>query len=208
MFVDRAEAVGNIEMGLTAVLNGFHSLIDADATPGRNWYDEPSVATVLTLRNARHHNKAHKVRTLYKYHSQEAKHIDRMEMYVLLNFKSPDPTATTFEVYQSWLDLKALLAMDPKESRITTRTNEAISKYLSVDKFAGYAAYYGQTEARVFFNTIPLIVNAGMSIVPAIGTRIRPLSTESEFFLSHFGDPEFADTQRPEVNCGPFVLPK
>ena len=79
---------------------------------------------------------------------------------------------------------------------------------MAVEKFADYAAYYKQMEAKVFFNSVPLFVNAGMSITPAIADKVQPLSTESEFFLSHFGDPEVADTQHPTVNCGPFVLPK
>ncbi len=98
-----------------------------------------------------------------------------MEMYVLLDFKSPDPTATTFEVYQSWFDLKTLLAMDPKQSRIAAKTSRAISDYLGVKNFAQYAAHYEQREDKVFFNSVPLLVNAGMSITPAIADRIQPL---------------------------------
>src|SRR5437868_3001109 len=82
LFVDRAEAVGNIEIALSSVLNAFHSLYDAI---GRqlgeqpiNWYNTGALAILLAIRNARHYNKANKIRTLYTYHVQESKRSNRM----------------------------------------------------------------------------------------------------------------------------------
>jgi len=62
LFVDRAEAVGNIETGLTGVLNSFHSLYDAigkqlEKSP-IDWYKSAPLAIILAIRNARHHNAA------------------------------------------------------------------------------------------------------------------------------------------------------
>jgi hypothetical protein len=211
LLIDRAEAVGNIETGLTSALNAFHSLYDAlrEHPKGKavSWYDNGALATVLAIRNARHHNKANKIRTLYTYHVQEARRLTEMEMYVLVDFPSPDPTASTFDVYLSWFDFRILLSMPEKESRIVAKTRSTIERYLGCAKFAQYASYYDQSESRVFFNVIPLLVNAGMTIVPAITGFLETLSMEGKTFVAVFGTPEFALTDRPNVNCGPFVLP-
>jgi hypothetical protein len=64
--VDRAEAVGNVEVALTSVLNSFHSLSDAtkkEKSLDINWYGTPELAFVLAIRNARHHNLSNKIRT-------------------------------------------------------------------------------------------------------------------------------------------------
>jgi hypothetical protein len=64
--VDRQEAVGNVETSLSSVLNAFHSLYDAIEKElgdhSVDWYSTPELATVLALRNARHHNKANRTR--------------------------------------------------------------------------------------------------------------------------------------------------
>lgn len=89
LVVDRAEAVGNIENAWSSVLNAFHSLYDAmEKDPGYSldWYAKPELALILVLRNARHHNHARKVRTLYAHYVQEAEKIGRLEMYLLLDF--------------------------------------------------------------------------------------------------------------------------
>lgn len=69
LFVDRAEAVGNIETGLTGVLNSFHNLYDAigkqlEKSP-IDWYKSASLALILASRNARHHNATNRIRPLY-----------------------------------------------------------------------------------------------------------------------------------------------
>src|SRR5467141_2659478 len=124
LMVDTAEAVGNIETALSSVLNAFHSLYDAlGKTPSPDglpidWYQSGQLATILALRNARHHNKANKIRTLYNYHAREAERPDRLTMYVLVNFPSPEEGAGTFEVYLSWSDFDQLLSMPQSESRL------------------------------------------------------------------------------------------
>jgi hypothetical protein len=115
LMVDRAEAVGNIENALSSVLNGFHSLYDAMGSELNerpiDWYTNGPLATILALRNARHHNKANKIRTLYNYHARESARPDRMTSYVLIDFPASEEGADTFDVYISWSDLDQLLAM-------------------------------------------------------------------------------------------------
>lgn len=202
--IDRAEAVGNIEAGLSGVLNAFHSLYDATSKhPEVNvdWYASPELATILTLRNARHHNHAKKVRTIYTYYVQEAEKVGRMEMYVLIDFPAAEDGADTFDLYLSWHDLKTLLELPHNVTRI--KSPDSIRNYLGSDSFKSYADNFDQAENRVFFNVVPLICNAAATIVPAIAPYVQPRSTESDTYLFHFKDMPQSDTSSPEVNCGP-----
>ena len=204
--VDRAEAVGNIEIALAAVLNAFHSLYDAMEDNIVDWYSTPELATVLTLRNARHHNHAKKIRTMYSYYTQEAEKIGRMEMYILVDFPATEDGGDIFDVYISWADLKTLLAMPPQVTRIRQPVCQAIRAYLAVTKFQEYALQYELEEERIFLNVVPLFVNAAVKLVPLIEPLVSPRSTESRFFLQHFLDTLPADTTNHEVNCGPIAL--
>src|SRR6266849_3460067 len=134
LLTDRAEAVGNIETALGAVLNAFHSLYDAiEAHLGQHvidWYRTGELATILAIRNARHHNKANKIRTLYTYHARGSWRPDRMRQYVLIDFNSPEEGADTFDVYLSWADFDMLLSMPRSESRISDASCEIIRNYL------------------------------------------------------------------------------
>lgn len=201
--IDRAEAVGNIEAGLSGVLNAFHSLYDATSKHSKinvDWYASPELATILILRNARHHNHAKKIRTLYTYYVQEAEEVGRLEMYVLIDFPAAEDGADTFDLYLSWHDLKALLELPYSITRI--KSPDSIRNYLGSNSFKSYAEKFGQAESRVFFNVVPLICNAAATIVPAIARYVQPRSTESETYLFLFKDMPQSDTSSPEVNCG------
>ena len=203
LLIDRAEAVGNIEAGLSGVLNAFHSLYDATSKHSKinvDWYASPELATILILRNARHHNHAKKIRTLYTYYVQEAEEVGRLEMYVLIDFPAAEDGADTFDLYLSWHDLKALLELPYSITRI--KSPDSIRNYLGSNSFKSYAEKFGQAESRVFFNVVPLICNAAATIVPAIARYVQPRSTESETYLFLFKDMPQSDTSSPEVNCG------
>jgi hypothetical protein len=212
LFIDRAEAVGNIENALSSVLNAFHSFYDAVKKElGKqpiDWYRTGALAIVLAIRNARHHNKASKIRTLYTYHIHESARPDRMQQYILIDFPSPEEGADTFDLYMSWADLQQFLILPCSESKIPLETGNTIRLYLNSDKFGSYASNYKLSESRVFFNIIPLLVNAGATVIPSIKKNIRGISQESKFFLDHFTTLEQADTKNHEVHCGPFVLPE
>jgi hypothetical protein len=211
LFMDRAEAVGNIEAALSSVLNGFHSLYDAIGhqlgTHPIDWYNTGALAIILAIRNARHHNKANKIRTLYTYHVQTSERPDRMTQYVLVDFPSPEEGADCFDIYVSWSDLNQLLSLDKKESRLDPSTCALIRNYIGSAKFSDYASYYGVSSAKVFFNIVPIFVNAGVVLMPIIQNHLHGLSTEAKFFTSHFESVLPADTDHPSVECGPFVLP-
>lgn len=207
--VDRAEAVGNIEQGIAGVFNSFHSLNDAmlksELCPNPNWYETPELATILVLRNARHHNHAKKVRTLYSYYGQEAEKIGRLETYVLVDFPAGEDGGDTFDVYLSWGDLKRLFSMPKGTTRINKILADTVIDYLGANKFADYASNYDLDEERVFFNSVPLIVNAACKIVPLIKGIIDTRSVEAETYLKIFSDMMLANTKKPEINCGPIA---
>jgi hypothetical protein len=211
MRVDRAEAVGNIENALAGVLNAFHSLYDAtQKEPGYNgpeWYSDGPLALLLAIRNARHHNKANKIRTLPTFHAQEAERPVRMERYVFVDFPSTEDDGDTFDVYLSWADLRDFLSLPQRESRLRPTSVKLVKTYLGAGQFAAYASQYDLPESRVFFNIVPLLLNAGLSLMPSIKEFITPTSTEARHFVWHFTEVGHADTQNPEVAAGPFALP-
>jgi len=212
MTVDRAEAVGNIENGLTGALNSFHSLYDAvkKGIPDYelDWYSMGPLALVLAIRNARHHNKANKIRTLFTYYVQEANTIGRMERFVLVDFPGVEEGSDTMDVHLSWQDLKWLLQMPQRESRLRPSTCRLIEEFLRSDRFASYSQYYGLPEARVFFNVVPILVAAGAAMMPSLSKYVEPASIEAETFANHFMTVQPADMEHPEVTSGPIALPE
>jgi hypothetical protein len=212
ILIDRAEAVGNIETAVTSVLNAFHSLYDAiDKQLGQNpinWHKTGELAIILAIRNARHHNKANRIRSLYTYHTQEAKAVNHIELYVLVDFPSLEDGGTTFDVYISWADLSALLSLPKNESRIAPETVKVIEEYINSTEFSGYANSYDLSESSVVINLIPLIVNAAATIVPLIKSHCLGESTESKTFRDHFCNVLKSDTKKHVVNCSQFMLSK
>jgi hypothetical protein len=209
LLYDRAEAVGNIETALAAVLNSFHSLYDATTKMEHggslDWYAEPELSTVLVLRNARHHNHAKKIRTLYSYYVQTAKVIGNAEMFTLVDFPSGEEGGDTFDVYLSWDDLKLLFSMPEAATRIRPSVAQSIQKYLGTANFSAFAKNDQLTEDRVFFNVVPLLVNAAAKLTPVIKHLITPRSSEAQFYLSLFKDLIPCDISNPEVISGPIA---
>lgn len=107
-----------------------------------------------------------------------------MEQYVLVDFTCPDEGADTFDLYVSWADLKEILDLPRRETHIKEETKVLIQDYLDSINFIEYADNYELEEARVFFNIIPLIVNAAATIVPLIKDYCNPDSTEASFFIT------------------------
>jgi hypothetical protein len=172
-----------------------------------DWYITGELATILAIRNARHHNKANKIRTLYSYHARGSWRPDGMRQYVLIDFNSPEEGADTFDVYLSWADLEILLAMPRTESRLRPEVSALIHDYLGTAQYGDYAAAYELGKDRVFFNVVPLIVNAAAVITPLVRPYLTGRSMESRTYAALFEDMISADTKRPDVACGPFVLP-
>lgn len=209
--IDRAEAIGNIEIAYMAVLNAFHSLHDAIAdtefSKMLEWSNTVEYATVLVLRNARHHNHANKIRTHYAYHLQTSDDPTRLRQYVFVDFPAQEDGGDTFNLFLSASDLKLLLNLPRETTRIRDNVKQSIYEYLGLANFGNFAAEYELDESRVLFNVIPLLVNAMIKIVAVLRNVLEPNTTESETFLWLFEDMPLADTTSPEIVCGPFVLP-
>ncbi|MCY1343026.1 hypothetical protein D9M68_405320 [compost metagenome] len=202
--MDRGEAVGNIENGLAGVLNAFSSLYDAMAKNGLagrvDWYKTSELATILVLRNARHHNHARKIRTLYSYYAQEVEAIGKPETYVFVDYPLTEEGAETFHLYLSWGDLLALFSMPRKTTLIREETEELVRNYLPGDAVSAAACSAGLVEGRAFFNVIPLIVNAGIVVVPYLKNRVTTRSMEAETYLKMFdGQVSLANARKPDV---------
>ena len=89
-----------------------------------------------------------------------------MRQYVLIDFNSPEEGADTFDVYLSWTDFDLLLSLPRSESHIRDASREIIRDYLGTAKYEAYTEYYGLGKDRLFFNIVPLIVNAATVITP------------------------------------------
>ncbi len=212
IFEDHAEAIGNIENAYTSILNGFHSLYDAigKELPQKpiDWYKTPELATILVLRNARHHNLANKIRTIYSYLFDEERRIKPMEEYVLVDFpiRETDDGGNTMSLYISWKDFNILLSQNKSISRINEETISIINAYLNTKLFFEYEKNYKLPQSKVFLNVVPLFVNAGKKIMPFIKRYCNYDSIESTLFRELFLYDQYADTQNHEVNCEPFVI--
>ena len=90
--VDRPEAVGTIETAINANLNAFHSLYDLmkqELGKPVDWYKEPVLCILLAIRNARHHNKANRIRSIYNYHNQVSEKPTDRRNYFYVDFPAP-----------------------------------------------------------------------------------------------------------------------
>jgi len=209
--VDFAEATGNIENAFTGVLNAFHSLYDAMAKDGIkdrvDWYKVPPLCAILTLRNARHHNLCSKIRTLFRYHLDTVTPHTAKQKYLMVNFKLGESDAITFDVPLSMGDLVDLLDMNIKESKLRLTTKNLLDEYIGLSDCRAYAEKKGLTIQKVFFNVIPLLINAGISLHPHIKDRIVHMSTESKHFDFHFREVLPAHTRQHEYQVFEFRKP-
>lgn len=188
--VDFEEAVGNIESGITGVLNSFHSLYDAMQKDGIgtriDWYGTAELCLILALRNARHHNLCCKIRTIFRHHLDNVSPPSNRKRYLMVDFEPGEEDASTFDVPLSIGDLQQLLALPSSASRLRPGTSNRIGGYLDMPAIDAKAASIGLSPAECFFNVVPLIVNAGIALHPHISDAIEHKSVESKHFDFHF----------------------
>jgi hypothetical protein len=210
--VDYAEAVGNIEAGLSRVLDSFHSLYDAMEKDGIrdrvDWYATPELCVILVLRNARHHNLCSKVRTIFRYHDNIVIPPTKRKKYLIMSFPPGEEDASPMDLPLSLGDLEALLRLPLSESRIGKSTAPLMEDYLSLPVARDAATRARLTVSDMFFDVIPLIVNAGIALHPHIKDRIKHLSTESKHFDWHFAEVLPARMRTPNFTEIAFFRPK
>ncbi|MBS1020103.1 hypothetical protein JK205_14370 [Gluconobacter cerinus] len=202
ILVDPHEAAGNIEQGLNQALNAFHSVYDVARTIKEidfDWYATPQTATILAIRNARHHNIAKRIRGLYTYHLQQ-EHPENPRPYLLIDYPETEDGGDTFDVPISWFDLNNMLCMPQEENKLRKSAVRTISEYLSQDKLNEYHEILNISPSSIFINVTPLIVNACKKFTPVIRPYVKPRSLESRQFLTMFDDVFEADTHKHIVN--------
>lgn len=210
--VDRPEAVGNIETAVNSMLNAFANLYDLmqqELDSPVDWYATPELCLILAIRNARHHNNANRIRSIYNYHVHNSSSPTDTSRYFYVNFPaSPDEEgAGFFDVGLSWGDLSLLLEMPRNQSRLRSSTRDLIRNYLNADQFEADAAAVGLTSEYIFINFVPLATNAGIALYPYIREHIQAASTEASAFLSHFETTSPAVTNSHDSSQIEFMLP-
>ncbi|WP_374949579.1 hypothetical protein [Mucilaginibacter sp.] len=209
VLVDPYEASGNIEQGFTNLLNAFHSLYDGVRTiPAINfdWYGTPETATILAIRNARHHNFANNIRGLYAYHLQQEKPED-FAPYLILDYPETEDGGTTFQTLISWCDIDTMLDLPVDVTRLRASTTPIIKNYLSSDVINTFPERYDLSKENVFLNATPLVVNASIKIIPIVKDYVRPRSLEARHFIEHFDGLPPANTQQHAIEQISIFLP-
>jgi hypothetical protein len=189
--IDAAEAVGNLDHAIDGILNAFHGLYDAaklEADDAFDFYSDPLCSFVLWLRNARHHNKANGVRSIYRRARDEESRTD----YLLIDFAAgPGEEGGSFgEYYVAWSDILTVLALQAeKYADSVAASREAIR----AEKLEAWCAEHGYSDQQIFINLIPILAAAGSACIGSLAKYIRPQSVEAEAFLNIFQNVEPAD---------------
>lgn len=211
--VDYAEAIGTLETAINAKLNAFHNLYDLmrqnRITPP-NWYEVPELCVILAIRNARHHNKANRIRSMYNYHRYTSIKPSLGRRYVYVDFPAPpeEEGGDCFDVPLSWYDLDTFLSLPQNESRLRPKSADDIREYLNSDYFEGYSRGHRLDKERIFFNLVPLTLNAGIALQKYLKPHVNADSVEASHFLKHFEIVCPAMTRNPDCRVVKFSLPK
>jgi len=211
--VDRGEAIGNLETAINAKLNSFHNLYDLmqqNKINLPNWYEVPELCIILAIRNARHHNKANRIRSIYNYHRYTAENPLNARKYFYVDFKAPpeEEGGDCFDVPLSWNDLDSFLLLPRKESFMRPEARILIRDYLNADKFEKDASSSGIEKNEIFFNFVPLTLNAGIALHDYVKPHVKADSIEAKYFLHHFDTVFPALTKSHESGAISFKLPK
>lgn len=205
--IDPQEAAGNLDQGLSSILNGFHSIYDAANDEPRisfAWNREATTATLLAIRNARHHNHARRIRGLEGYFSRGGQ--DRLSReYHLVTYGAGENERPLFVQALSWSDFKELLGMPYETTRLSAAKVATISSYLGADSIAAHDATQNST-VPIFFDVLPLIVNAAKAAIEVIEPYLEVYSMEGEGFKKHFKAVCEIDTTVLHFSVGSFEI--
>jgi len=167
MKVDPQEAAGNLDLGLSAVLNGFHSIYDAAQASSQinfPWNKAAPTATLLAIRNARHHNHAHRIRSVETYFTRPRQGRVSGE-FGLVTYGAASPLEQRLFVQAlSWQDVNELLNLPYSVTRLNAQRAQTINDYLGGDTLTSFAASRTQ-EVPIFFDMLPIITNAAKAAV-------------------------------------------
>lgn len=194
--VDAPEAVGNLDHAVDGILNAFHGLYDAsqnEAGVAFSFYDDPICALVLRLRNARHHNQANGVRSIYRRARSEERPID----YLLVDFPAGanEENGSFASYYVAWGDLQIVLAQQQqKYPESVAASYQAVAAHV----FERWCGEQGYSTNQIFINIIPVLSAAGSACIGALSPFIRTESVEAAAFLDLFQSVETARFAEPD----------
>lgn len=172
---DEKEAIYNVEIVVKSVLDAFHNIYDAVQKLSNNQinlYSEPELHFILSIRNAKHHNKTISSLLLQ---SNNVLFVD------YLPYEGSFPCI----IYPvSWNDVLNYILEDKKGSKKVPE----LKCYLQSDKFEEFADKKRYSIDLIYLNIIPLMLRAGKKLVSLCFKYIpnKLYSTEARFFLDHF----------------------
>lgn len=172
--LDEHEAIFNIEIIVKSVLDAFHNIYDAiQKLSGKSidFYSEPELHFILSLRNAKHHNAD--LTSLF--------FIEQDIFFADYRYDNSYPIL----IYPvKWIDISNYIKSEKKG--LAKYPN--IENYLDINKVITDAQKHGFTENDIFINIIPFMMKAGNKLVTLshqyIPTQLN--SSEARTFLEHF----------------------
>lgn len=196
--VDPPEAVGNLDHAVDGILNAFHGLYDAvndEAKGAFDFYANPITGFVLWIRNARHHNKANRVRSVYRCAREEENETN----YILIDFAAGEQEkgGTFADHYVSWADIRLVFETQAQKYAASV---EACRAELNAEEMEDWCKDHGYSERQIYINFIPVLAAAGRACTGAIAEYITPESIEAEAFLNIFQNVQAADFKNPSYN--------
>lgn len=180
--VDSKEAIFNVEISIKSSLDAFHNVYDVIqelSNKSINWYEYPELHFILSLRNAKHHNKG--LKSIF-FENKNCIYVD---------FLRKDGEGFPCIIYPvRWIDIYNYIMSDKKGKT----KYESLSKYLNVAVFEEEADRINFSTDLIYINIIPLMLQAGKRLVYLCEKYIpnQLTSCEAKFFLNHFKSiPEF-----------------
>lgn len=206
--VDPQECAGNLDQGLSAILSAFHSIYDAAKDDSRivfEWNRTAPTATLLAIRNARHHNHANRIRSLETFFTRGCQ-AGRSKNYGLVTYGPPPEVGEpSFIQAISWEDTDSLLNMPHKASHLSAERVATIYSYVGGEAMSAFASLH-DARLPIFFDALPLVVNAAKAVVTVLEPHIETLSVESETFLDHFKRVASVDTAVQQARVERFEI--
>jgi len=172
--IDPIEAIENCEEALDGVLNKIHGLHDVAKRHGMNWHRTPAIAVILKIRNERQHGGRHEFQTAYRYIAKNALLVNK-QGYTCIDFPMEDTTPTPLYV-----------TLQPFHAIIQRSKQKHAEEVSRLAEYTHMEDWLAQSAPIAFFDIFPIITNAMVSIVAHSKHLIKPLSDESDTFLSHF----------------------
>ncbi|WGE84973.1 hypothetical protein [Actinobacillus equuli] len=172
--VDEKEAIFNIEIIVKSVLDAFHNVYDAIQKLSNkqiDFYKYPELHLILSIRNAKHHNK--NVKSLL-FTKSDVVYVDFI-----------DKNAFPCIIYPvRWSDISDYIKSEQKGAE----KFPSLANYLNLSCIEEKMRLMNLGNKDVYMNIIPLMLRAGKILVKVSKEYIPNIlnSVEAKFFLEHF----------------------